>query len=292
MKTEDGGKVFDCVKWTRRIRDQIHEETAGMSRRGAAGSGIRDVGRRIRFWRGCSIDGSRRRVESQRSRRGGGWVVGGMIGRGKEGSMHLSGQEINAETYAICKADLVGGDSDWPAMWEGHGPVGDRPAGRAGKRSGHDVKLRVYIDTFGDRGVRGRRVFGAFAAADRAAERWGGDVGGVRGRRHGSWNARPTRFRMCLQSSATSPRWRRPRAARSAASRTATFRAVPSPKSRAMTRSTSPPRQWPGWACWRAGTFPTHVVNFRRIKRYNDVNREAGYAPLDIRSPRELENEE
>ena len=32
MKTEDGGKAFDCVKWTRRIRDQIHEETAGMSR--------------------------------------------------------------------------------------------------------------------------------------------------------------------------------------------------------------------------------------------------------------------
>ena len=32
MKTEDGGRAFDCVKWTRRIRDQIHEETAGMSR--------------------------------------------------------------------------------------------------------------------------------------------------------------------------------------------------------------------------------------------------------------------
>ena len=37
MKTEDGGKAFDCVKWTRQIRDQIHEETAGMSQRGAAG---------------------------------------------------------------------------------------------------------------------------------------------------------------------------------------------------------------------------------------------------------------
>ena len=34
------------------------------------------------------------------------------------------------------------------------------------------------------------------------------------------------------------------------------------------------------------------MVIFRRIQRYNDVNREAGYAPLDIRSPRELENEE
>ena len=32
MKTEDGGRAFDCVKWTRRIRDQIHEDTAGMSR--------------------------------------------------------------------------------------------------------------------------------------------------------------------------------------------------------------------------------------------------------------------
>ena len=31
MITEDGGKAFDCVKWTRQIRDQIHEETAGMS---------------------------------------------------------------------------------------------------------------------------------------------------------------------------------------------------------------------------------------------------------------------
>ena len=35
-----------------------------------------------------------------------------------------------------------------------------------------------------------------------------------------------------------------------------------------------------------------HMVIFRRIQRYNDVNREAGYAPLDIRSPRELEYEE
>jgi hypothetical protein len=35
-----------------------------------------------------------------------------------------------------------------------------------------------------------------------------------------------------------------------------------------------------------------HMVNFRRIQRYNDVNRDAGYAPLDIRCPRALENEE
>ena len=35
-----------------------------------------------------------------------------------------------------------------------------------------------------------------------------------------------------------------------------------------------------------------HMVNFRRIQRYNDVNHDAGYAPLDIRSPMELEHEE
>ena len=59
MKTEDGGKAFDCVKWTRRIRDQIQEETAGMSRE-SGGSGIRD-GQRIPYWQGCSIAGRRRR---------------------------------------------------------------------------------------------------------------------------------------------------------------------------------------------------------------------------------------
>ena len=31
MKTEYGEKAFDCVKWTRQVRDRIHEETAGMS---------------------------------------------------------------------------------------------------------------------------------------------------------------------------------------------------------------------------------------------------------------------
>ena len=35
-----------------------------------------------------------------------------------------------------------------------------------------------------------------------------------------------------------------------------------------------------------------HMVNLWRIQRYNDVNRDAGYAPLDIRSPMDLENEE
>ena len=35
-----------------------------------------------------------------------------------------------------------------------------------------------------------------------------------------------------------------------------------------------------------------HMVNFRRSQRYNDVNRDAGYAPIDIRSPREIQNEE
>lgn len=35
-----------------------------------------------------------------------------------------------------------------------------------------------------------------------------------------------------------------------------------------------------------------HMVNFWRIQRYNDVNRDARYAPIDNRSPREIQNEE
>ena len=35
-----------------------------------------------------------------------------------------------------------------------------------------------------------------------------------------------------------------------------------------------------------------HMVNFWRIQRYNEVNLQWGYVPLDIRSPKELENEE
>ena len=35
-----------------------------------------------------------------------------------------------------------------------------------------------------------------------------------------------------------------------------------------------------------------HMVNFWRIQRYSEVNLQWGYVPLDIRSPRELENEE
>ena len=34
------------------------------------------------------------------------------------------------------------------------------------------------------------------------------------------------------------------------------------------------------------------MVNFWRIQRYNEVNLQWGYVPLDIRSPKELENEE
>ena len=31
-----------------------------------------------------------------------------------------------------------------------------------------------------------------------------------------------------------------------------------------------------------------HVVNVQRIRTFNEVNREMGYGPLDIRSPREV----
>ena len=33
-----------------------------------------------------------------------------------------------------------------------------------------------------------------------------------------------------------------------------------------------------------------HMVNIRRIQQYNDVNRQMGYGPIEIRSPRELEH--
>ena len=35
-----------------------------------------------------------------------------------------------------------------------------------------------------------------------------------------------------------------------------------------------------------------HMVNLRRIRQYNDVNRLLGYPPVDIRSPKELEDDE
>ncbi len=35
-----------------------------------------------------------------------------------------------------------------------------------------------------------------------------------------------------------------------------------------------------------------HMVNLRRIRQYNEVNRQMGYPPMDIRSPKELENED
>ena len=33
-----------------------------------------------------------------------------------------------------------------------------------------------------------------------------------------------------------------------------------------------------------------HMVNVWRIRQYNDVNRQMGYGPIDIRSPQELEH--
>ena len=33
-----------------------------------------------------------------------------------------------------------------------------------------------------------------------------------------------------------------------------------------------------------------HMVNIRRIQQYNDINRQMGYGPIEIRSPRELEH--
>ena len=35
-----------------------------------------------------------------------------------------------------------------------------------------------------------------------------------------------------------------------------------------------------------------HMVNLWRIRRYNEVNGQEGYPAIDIRSPKELENEE
>ncbi len=35
-----------------------------------------------------------------------------------------------------------------------------------------------------------------------------------------------------------------------------------------------------------------HMVNLHRIRRYNDVNRQLGFPPLDMRTPMELENDE
>ncbi len=35
-----------------------------------------------------------------------------------------------------------------------------------------------------------------------------------------------------------------------------------------------------------------HMVNLWRIRQYNEVNRQSGYPPVDIRSPKELVNEE
>jgi len=35
-----------------------------------------------------------------------------------------------------------------------------------------------------------------------------------------------------------------------------------------------------------------HMVKLWRIQRYNEVNRQMGYTPIDIRSPRELENDD
>ena len=34
-----------------------------------------------------------------------------------------------------------------------------------------------------------------------------------------------------------------------------------------------------------------HMVNVRRIQQYNDINRQMGYGPIEIRSPRELEHD-
>ena len=35
-----------------------------------------------------------------------------------------------------------------------------------------------------------------------------------------------------------------------------------------------------------------HIVNVRRIRWYNEVNRQMGYPPMNIRSPKELEHED
>ena len=35
-----------------------------------------------------------------------------------------------------------------------------------------------------------------------------------------------------------------------------------------------------------------HMVNLRRIRQYNEVNRRLGYPPVEIRTPKELEDDE
>ena len=35
-----------------------------------------------------------------------------------------------------------------------------------------------------------------------------------------------------------------------------------------------------------------HIVNLWRIRQYDEINRRMGYPEIEIRSPRELENEE
>ena len=54
--------------------------------------------------------------------------------RGKQVSTHLFGQEINAETYAICKADL---------LLKGEGEAADNIVGRPG--AFHAVQRRVPV---------------------------------------------------------------------------------------------------------------------------------------------------
>ena len=48
---------------------------------------------------------------------------------------------------------------------------------------------------------------------------------------------------------------------------------------------------WSAWTRWQSGAFPIYT-NLWRIRRYGEVNGRMGYPTIEIRSPKEVENEE
>ena len=212
-----------------------------------------------------------------------------MIGRGKEVSMHLYGQQINAETYAICKADLVGGDSDWAAMWEGPIPWVTGPL-VVRERPGRDVKLRVYIDTSVIGGCVDEQFRGPSRRLIERAER--GEVTLVVSEATlRELEPSPKAVRDVFDAIGAenvevidATKEVRELATRyiEAGALTAKSRKDAEHIAAATVAGVSVLASW---------NF-RHMVNFRRIRRYNEANRDAGYAPIDICSPKEIQNEE
>ena len=182
-----------------------------------------------------------------------------------------------------------GGDSDWAAMWEGPIPWVTGPL-VVRERSGRDVKLRVYIDTSVIGGCVDEQFRGPSRRLIERAER--GEV------------------TLVVSEVTTRELERAPRAVRevlgtlgdltevvAATTEEVSILANRYIQSGALTEKSRRDAEHiaaatvAGVRMLASWNF-RHMVNFRRIKRYNDVNREAGYAPLDIRSPKELENED